>query len=144
MRLIDSLLADYGSYHRTPGNVYCHFIGIPLIMYGILALLQLLKLGPITAAELLIIGGGIFYLVLDLRLAAAMIVLALTVNFTAYAASNLPAAIAAFVCGWIVQAVGHAVYEKRSPAFIKNLLHLLVGPLFLMNELLRVRAVQLY
>ncbi len=46
---------------------------------------------------------------------------------------------AAFVVGWIFQAVGHAVYEKNRPAFFRNLLHLLVGPLFLVNELLGVR-----
>ena len=48
---------------------------------------------------------------------------------------------AAFVVGWIFQAVGHAVYEKNRPAFFRNLLHLLVGPLFLINELLRLRRV---
>jgi len=31
------------------------------------------------------------------------------------------------------------VYERNRPAFFKNLVHLMVGPLFLMNELLRVR-----
>jgi uncharacterized membrane protein YGL010W len=31
------------------------------------------------------------------------------------------------------------VYEKNRPAFFKNMLHLLVGPLFLMNDLLRIR-----
>jgi uncharacterized membrane protein YGL010W len=40
----------------------------------------------------------------------------------------------------IFRAIGHAVYEKNRPAFFKNLLHLLVGPLlFRMNELLRIR-----
>jgi uncharacterized membrane protein YGL010W len=47
--------------------------------------------------------------------------------------------LAAFAVGWIFQGVGHAVYEKNRPAFFRNLLHLLVGPLFLMNELLKVR-----
>jgi uncharacterized membrane protein YGL010W len=47
--------------------------------------------------------------------------------------------LASFFVGWIFQAVGHTVYEKNRPAFFKNLLHLLVGPLFLMNDLLRIR-----
>lgn len=141
MKQIDLLLSDYASYHRTSGNIYCHFLGIPLIIYGILAMLQLVEVGPITVAELLIVGTSVFYFVLDLRLAAAMVVLSLTLNFTAYAISSVPVAIAAFVVGWILQAVGHAIYEKRSPAFTKNLLHLLVGPIFILNEALRLRAI---
>ena len=49
--------------------------------------------------------------------------------------------LAAFVAGWIFQGIGHARYEKKSPAFFKNLLHLLVGPIFLWNELLHVRNI---
>lgn len=141
MKRIDYLLSDYASYHRTAGNIYCHFFGIPLIIYGILAMLQLIKVGPITAAELLIVGTSVFYFRLDIRLAAAMLALSLTLDFAAHAISSVPVAVAAFVGGWILQAVGHAVYEKRSPAFTKNLLHLLVGPIFILNEALRIRAI---
>lgn len=141
MKRIDVLLSDYSFYHRTAGNIYCHFLGIPLIIYGILAMLQLVKVGPITAAELLIVGTSVFYFSLDLRLAAVMLALSLTLDFAAYAISSVPVAMAGFVGGWILQAVGHAVYEKRSPAFTKNLLHLLVGPIFILNEALRIRAV---
>ena len=42
--------------------------------------------------------------------------------------------------GWIFQAIGHAVYEKNSPAFFRNVVHLLVGPAFLWNEALRLRS----
>lgn len=142
MKQIDLLLSDYASYHRTTGNIYCHFLGIPLIIFGILALLQLVKLGPITAAEMLIFVTAVFYLILDLRLAAAMVAMSVTLNFGAYAISSVPAALAAFTLGWILQAIGHAVYEKRSPAFTKNVLHLLIGPIFILNEFLRIRAIQ--
>ena len=53
-----------------------------------------------------------------------------------------PIAVGAFVVGWVFQGIGHAVYEKRSPAFLKNLLHLMVGPLFVLNEALHLRTVQ--
>jgi hypothetical protein len=33
-----------------------------------------------------------------------------------------------FIVGWIFQFVGHAVYEKKSPAFMKNFEHLFIGP----------------
>jgi uncharacterized membrane protein YGL010W len=43
-----------------------------------------------------------------------------------------------FILGWIFQFVGHAVYEKRQPAFLKNALHLLVGPLWILNDMVHV------
>jgi len=141
MKQIDLLLSDYASYHRTIGNIYCHFFGIPLIIYGVLALLRLVKLGPVSAAEILIFVTAVFYLILDLRLAAAMVAMSMTLNFAAYAISSVPAAVGAFIAGWILQAIGHAVYEKRSPAFTRNLLHLLVGPIFILNEALRIRTI---
>ena len=42
-----------------------------------------------------------------------------------------------FVFGWVLQFVGHYVYEKRSPAFMKNLTHLLVGPLWILAKATR-------
>jgi uncharacterized membrane protein YGL010W len=42
--------------------------------------------------------------------------------------------------GWGFQAAGHVRFEKNSPAFFRNLVHLLVGPLFLMHELRNARG----
>jgi uncharacterized membrane protein YGL010W len=61
------------------------------------------------------------------------------VDVAARAAGDWRIGLVAFGVGWVFQAVGHTVYEKNRPAFFKNLVHLLVGPLFLMNEILRVR-----
>jgi uncharacterized membrane protein YGL010W len=47
---------------------------------------------------------------------------------------------ALFVSGWIIQFVGHGVYEKKSPAFFKNVEHLLIGPLWVFAKLIRYRA----
>jgi uncharacterized membrane protein YGL010W len=43
--------------------------------------------------------------------------------------------VALFIGGWILQFIGHARYEKQSPAFLNNLLHLLVGPLWILEDL---------
>src|SRR5262245_44926008 len=40
MGRMDALLEDYGSYHRTRGNLVCHAFGITLILYGTTTLLQ--------------------------------------------------------------------------------------------------------
>jgi uncharacterized membrane protein YGL010W len=46
--------------------------------------------------------------------------------------------VALFALGWIFQGIGHSVYEKRKPAFVRNFVHLLVGPLWILNDLIPV------
>lgn len=139
MKRVDALLSDYGSYHRTRGNLLCHAFGVTLIVFGITSLLAAIPLGPVTAAEVVIAAVVLYYATLDLPLAAAMLVAFAVVDFAARSLGDWRVGLAAFLVGWVFQAVGHAVYEKNRPAFFKNLTHLLVGPLFLVNELLRVR-----
>ena len=45
--------------------------------------------------------------------------------------------VALFVAGWILQFVGHSVYEKQSPAFFRNFVHLLIGPLWILKGMVR-------
>ena len=143
MRRVDALLADYGSYHRTRGNLACHSIGIPLIIFGILGFLLFLPLplgaSGATAAEAAIAAAVAYYAFLDPLLALGILVPLALLDLAARAVGGWRVAAAAFVIGWIFQGIGHARYEKKSPAFLKNVVHLLVGPLFLVNELLRIR-----
>src|ERR1700674_3503619 len=141
MNRVDTLLAEYGSFHRTRGNLICHSIGIPLIVYGILAILREIPL-PLrgwTAAELMAAAALVFYACLDLPLALALFVPIALLDIGARAAASWKLGVAAFAVGWVFQGVGHARYEKNKPAFLRNLVHLLIGPLFLVNELLHIR-----
>ena len=133
--------SDYASFHRTPGNKACHYVGIPLIVLSLLALLArvpLLELGgfTVTAAELVLLAATAYYLTLDVAL--ALIMLGASIALAA-AGRVLPvsAAVALFVLGWVFQFVGHYVYEKKSPAFYRNLAHLLVGPLWILARVSR-------
>ena len=141
-RRVDALLTDYASYHRTRGNLVCHFFGITLIVFGSLILLRTVHLPrahAVTAAELLIGATLLFYLTLDVSLALVMLVEFALLDIAARAIADWRVGLAAFLLGWVFQGVGHARYERNSPAFFKNLAHLMVGPLFLANELLRIR-----
>ena len=147
MSRVDRLLSDYAAYHATRGNVACHFIGIPLIVFGLLSMLgavPLLSAGGLTwtAAELLVVLVGLYYLTLNVPLALGMIAFTLLLDALSRHAASPWVGLAAFLAGWVFQAIGHARYEKKAPAFLKNALHLLVGPLFLVNEVLHVRAVE--
>jgi len=130
--------ADYAAFHGTVGNKACHYVGIPLIVLSILALLArvpLFEVGgfTVTLAEAFLVLVTAYYLTLDAVL--AVIMLAASAALLALG-RPLPVAVSVglFVLGWIFQFVGHYVYEKRSPAFYRNLAHLLVGPLWIVAK----------
>ena len=137
---IDALFAEYGAAHRARGNVACHTAGITLIVFGILSLAHAVRLaGGWTGSEAVVALAGAAYLALDVPLGIAMIGAAVLADLAARAVDDPRVGGAAFVLGWIFQAIGHAVYEKNSPAFFRNLVHLLVGPAYLVNKVLRIR-----
>ena len=130
--------ADYASFHGTAGNKACHYVGIPLIVLALLALLARVPLFAVggftvTLAEVALVVVTAYYLTLDAIL--AVIMLAASVGLLMLG-RPLPVWVSAalFVLGWIFQLIGHYVYEKRSPAFYRNLAHLLVGPLWIVAK----------
>lgn len=138
MQDIGVLFGDYATYHQTKGNKWFHRFGIPMIMLSGLGMLARVPIAPhIDAAIVLVVIAEIVYLILDWRLAALMLLVS-AVFYVAGAALPMWINIALFILGWIFQFVGHAVYEKRQPAFLKNGLHLLVGPLWILNDMVHV------
>jgi uncharacterized membrane protein YGL010W len=133
-----SHFADYAAFHRTPGNKACHSLGIPLIVLSSLALLAHVSLFAVggftlTLAEVLIVGFVLYYLTLDPTLAAFMLVAYASLDAAGRFIPFWPATVI-FVVGWILQGVGHYVYEKNSPAFFKNFAHLAVGQLWILAK----------
>jgi len=130
--------ADYAAFHVTAGNKACHYVGVPLIVLALLALLARVPLFAVggftvTLAEVALVVVTAYYLTLDAVLAAIM--LAASAGLLVLG-RPMPVWVAAalFVLGWIFQFIGHYVYEKRSPAFFRNLAHLLVGPLWIVAK----------
>lgn len=130
--------ADYAAFHTTSGNKACHALGIPVIVLATGALLgqvPLFALGgvTVTAAEVAIVVLTLYYIRLDAVLAALMLVAYIALDALG---RFLPpvAALALFVFGWILQGVGHYVYEKKSPAFFRNVAHLAVGQLWILAK----------
>jgi uncharacterized membrane protein YGL010W len=130
--------ADYAAYHATPGNQACHYVGIPVIVFAVVALLARVPLGEAlgvdwTLAEPVVATVVLYYLTLDVPLALAML---LASALSAAAGRHVPAlaSLVLFGAGWVLQFVGHYAFEKRSPAFLHNLAHLLVGPLWILAK----------
>ena len=139
---VNALFADYAAAHRTAGNKFFHRLGIPMIMLTLIGMLTHVTLFDAAtvrfdAAMLLIAASTAYYFVIEWRLAMAMLFVSIVFYF-AGAAIPFWINVALFVLGWIFQFLGHSVYEKKSPAFLTNALHLLVGPLWILNDVVPV------
>ncbi len=142
MKSVQEQFSDYAAFHRTPGNKLFHRLGIPIIMLSLMGMLERVALfhsegWQLDLAAILIVGSGIYYLALEWRLGIAMIAVSIVMYF-AGAAMPMWLLVILFVTGWIFQGIGHAVYEKRQPAFAQNLVHLLIGPLWILNDAIGV------
>lgn len=149
MRSISEFLNEYGKTHRHPSNQRIHFLCVPVILMSTLAFgwpLSLTLLGNeavwapfvnvTTAVSALLLLA--FYARLGWRVVAAMAVfLAVSIAvIMAVEASGLPlilTAVIAWVAAWALQLVGHNI-EGAKPSFVDDLVFLLIGPLFVLEE----------
>jgi uncharacterized membrane protein YGL010W len=148
MKTVGEQMSIYEAYHKSPWNKLTHFFGIPLIVFSILIPLSWLHvtLGgvPISAAMVFVGVVLAYYVALDVGLAATMLLFMVPLLYLAHRSAALPMAtglavfLGAFVGGWIIQLIGHQVFEKRRPAFTDNLIQLLIGPLYFIAEVLFV------
>lgn len=126
---------EYASYHQTRGNKATHVIGIPMIIIGLFGLLSHLQWGSLSAAHVFLAAVWVWYFTKDSRLALYFLapLLALYVVGTNLSTRVL---VAIFIFGWVLQFLGHVLYEKKSPAFFKNFLYTLIGPIWLFADLI--------
>ncbi|MDP2094002.1 MAG: DUF962 domain-containing protein [Hydrogenophaga sp.] len=138
-------LVQYAHYHRDPRNIATHYIGIPLIVFAVAALLARVRLetaGLVISADWVVWTlVTAWYLTLGQRaltlstagVLAGLVALAHPLG-TAPLNTWLGWSLGCFVIGWVFQFVGH-YWEGRKPAFVDDLRGLLIGPMFVMAEL---------
>ncbi len=153
MKTLTEQLSQYANYHRDKRNLLTHFIGIPMIVLAILVFLSRwffvqvpvpmgdeIRYMSITFALLAGLAASLYYLLLDLRYGIAMTLL---IGVGCWIASKvamqglatwLITGVSLFVVGWIFQFVGH-YFEGKKPAFVDDLMGLIIGPLFVLAEL---------
>lgn len=142
MATIETLFADYAAYHQTKGNKVFHRLGIPMIMLTLIGMLTHVTLFDIAtirldAAIILIALASAYYFVIEWRLALAMTAVSILFYFIG-AALPFMVNLIVFILGWIFQFIGHKVYEHKNPAFFRNFVHLLIGPLWILNDVIPV------
>ncbi|WP_395703016.1 DUF962 domain-containing protein [Aquabacterium sp.] len=140
MRNATDLMVQYATYHRDRRNIATHFVGIPLIVLAVGVLLARASLFGVSLAWIVWALATAWYLtrgnlVLGLATSAANAVLMLLAHPLAAGsmAAWLAWGVGTFVVGWIIQFIGH-YYEGRKPAFVDDLVGLLVGPMFVTAE----------
>jgi len=142
MRTATDLLSQYAAYHRDRRNIVSHLIGVQMIVFaiGVLLARPALAIGGLAIPPAWAIFGlaGLWYLtrcnaVLGIAVTAVVGVLMLLAHHVdgAWVAWG----IAFFVVGWVIQFIGHW-YEGKKPAFVDDVVGLLVGPMFVVAELM--------
>jgi uncharacterized membrane protein YGL010W len=132
-----ALFRDYAENHRHPVNILLHKIAIPLIVFQIVAMLDWVHIAPVSGlpgghlsiAHLAYLGAVAWYLTLDVPLGLCMAAL-FALCFPLGWMTPRPLVVAIAVVAWGLQLAGHSVWEKKRPAFLRNILHALVGPVY--------------
>jgi uncharacterized membrane protein YGL010W len=140
-------LTCYAAYHRDRVNCAMHCLGIPIIFLAVLILLALRPV-PVGSLEvsigtLLLLLPMTYWIAVDTGVGTAMLLpVALLaaggewIARSAATASVLSIATVIFMVGWVFQIVGHAVFERRKPAFVDDATQMLIGPMFVMAKIL--------
>ena len=144
MSAATELMVKYAAYHRDRRNIATHFVGVPMLVFAVGALLARPSIDiagwPVTPAAVVWGLTTLWYLSRgDLALGLATSLVNLLLILAALPLGQLDTAawlgwsLGLFVVGWAIQFVGH-YYEGRKPAFADDLRGLLVGPMFVVAE----------
>ena len=142
MRTATDLLSQYAAYHRDRRNIVSHLVGVPMIVFAIGVLLARPSVPLagvlVTPAWVIFALAAAWYLTrgsVVLGVAVTVVVGLLMLFALKVETSWIAWGIGFFLVGWIIQFVGHW-YEGKKPAFVDDLVGLLVGPMFIVAEAL--------
>jgi uncharacterized membrane protein YGL010W len=146
MRNATDLLAQYAEYHRDRRNIVSHFIGVPMIVFGVGVLLARATFPAFGVS--LTLAWIVFALAAAWYMTRGNIVLGVTVSIAVGVLIKLGHEVSGgsvalwlawgvgfFFVGWVIQFIGHW-YEGKKPAFVDDIVGLLVGPMFVTAELM--------
>ena len=147
MRAATDLLSGYAEYHRDQRNIASHFVGVPMIVFaaGVLLARPSFEVAgwSLSPAWIVFAASALWYLlrggmVLGTVVSASIGVLMVAAHQVAHGGGLgvwLLWGVGVFLAGWAVQFAGHW-YEGRKPAFADDIVGLLVGPMFVVLEML--------
>ena len=150
-----TLMVQYAHYHRDRRNILTHVVGIPLIVMslGMLLVHPVWSLGDFwfTPAGVIWFLSSLWYVTRgSLLLGLATVLVNGALMWAAYrtpvwvawlgwpALENQPVwvlGVGVFIVGWAIQFIGHW-FEGRKPAFVDDVVGLMIGPMFVVGEAL--------
>ncbi len=144
MQTLEQQMSFYAAYHQDARNKATHFIGVPMIIFGLFIALGWARadIGGVTLTAAMLLAAVVlaWYFLLDVPLALAMLAVNAVLLYFADLVSVQPIGaglvwfLVFFGGGWVIQLVGHA-FEGRKPALVDNFFQIFVAPIFLAAEL---------
>ena len=144
-------LSKYAEYHRDRRNIATHLVGVPMIVFAVIVLLSRPSFDlagiALSPAWIVLAISGVYYLMLDAGLGLTLTVIMAAMTWAAGQVAGMGTAawlitgIGMFVAGWVIQFIGH-YYEGRKPAFVDDLIGLMIGPLFVWAEIVFVMGLK--
>ena len=143
MQTLEQQMSFYAAYHQDARNKATHFVGVPMIIFGLFIALgwARIEIGGVTLTAAMLLAAVVlaWYFLLDVPLAAAMLIVNALLLYLADLVSAQPIGVGTiwflvfFGGGWVIQLVGHA-FEGRKPALADNFFQIFVAPIFLAAE----------
>lgn len=143
MQTLEQQMSFYAAYHQDARNKATHFVGVPMIIFGLFIALgwARIEIGGVTLTAAMLLAAVVlaWYFLLDVPLAAAMLIVNALLLYLADLVSAQPISVGTiwflvfFGGGWVIQLVGHA-FEGRKPALADNFFQIFVAPIFLAAE----------
>jgi uncharacterized membrane protein YGL010W len=154
MKTAKEYFDEYAESHQNKTNQSLHYICVPLIFFSIIGLLMSIPATPIKNtinlsnpllenwAVIVALVILIFYMRLGFWYLIEMlfvILISIIANFLLGNMINLLyTSITIFVLAWAGQFYGHKI-EGKKPSFLKDLEFLLIGPLWVIQKLRKIK-----
>lgn len=148
MKSIQIWLEEYGESHQNPINKFIHWCAVPVIYACVMGLLWAIPTPQAFAeawlnwATLAMFPVMLFYFSLSVVIGISMMffTISLLLFIQWYDGLELLSvawlSLILFGLMWVLQFIGHWI-EGKKPSFLKDIQFLLIGPVWLMADLLR-------
>ncbi|MBN3860082.1 DUF962 domain-containing protein [Neisseriaceae bacterium PsAf] len=134
MKTLTDWFIEYSQSHQNPRNKNLHMIFVPLIYFSIIGMGMNISTWITYLALILLF---VYYFSLDKPLAWGMLVVTFAWLFIMqFIHRGFFFYLVIFIIAWVGQFYGHKL-EGKKPAFLSDLTYLVIGPLWVLDYLLR-------
>ncbi|EFA75869.1 hypothetical protein PPL_10441 [Heterostelium album PN500] len=147
--------ASYGAYHHNNVNKFIHIVFVPAILYTAFVMLsfvnvpqavpylqqlnQITTFLPVSITTPIALLISLYYCVLDIRVGVVGLAWIMAANYLAeytilHMSNAFMFALGVHIVSWVLQFVGHGVFEGRRPALVDNIFQVFIAPFFVTLE----------